>query len=174
MTGVGDACPSWFALRVRSCYEKRVNERLASSGFASFLPTFEVLRHWSDRTKKIDRPLFPGYVFVRCLADDVHGALLVGGVVMLLPNNFTPAVIPEGEMDAVRVAVESKLPLSACDFTNGQKVKVEAGPLRGMVGVVQRVNGQRRLVVTLTMIGRSVSVHLDASDVVADVSTPNL
>src|ERR1035438_2563821 len=55
----------WYALHVRSRYEKTVSTVLRHKGFTEFLPIYRSRRHWSKRIAEIDLPLFPGYVFCR-------------------------------------------------------------------------------------------------------------
>ena len=56
---------SWFALRVRSQFDFRVEELLNARGIETFLPTWSEIVRWSDRDKIAVRPLFPGYVFAK-------------------------------------------------------------------------------------------------------------
>jgi hypothetical protein len=56
---------SWFAVQVKGTHEKRVATMLDYSGFEWFLPLYERRHHWSDRIKRVELPLFPGYIFCR-------------------------------------------------------------------------------------------------------------
>ena len=174
MTDDAAACPSWYALRVSSNREKRVEQRLNDAGFVSFGPTYTTTSRWSDRVQTIERPLFPGYVFVKLALANGHAipqianVLQVPGVIQILPANLSPVPVSEHELESVRRAVAAQVPLTACDFAAGQSVKVERGPLKGASGVVIRANGLTRLVINMTMLSRSVSVSVDASDVSMD------
>jgi len=55
----------WYALQVRSRYEKIVASTLLSKGYEGFLPLYSQRRRWSDRMKELELPLFPGYLFCR-------------------------------------------------------------------------------------------------------------
>ena len=65
-TAVG---PEWYPLQTRYQCEKKVDVALRNEGFESFAPTCLEARRWSDRTKLVEAPLFPGYTFVRMEAD---------------------------------------------------------------------------------------------------------
>ena len=54
----------WYAIYVRSRHEKCVQTDLQNKGIESSLPFMKVTRQWSDRRKKVEVPLFRGYVFV--------------------------------------------------------------------------------------------------------------
>ena len=61
--------PAWFAIWTRSRHEKQVRDQLAKKTDVDvFLPTIGKWSRWKDRKKKIDWPLFPGYVFARFVA----------------------------------------------------------------------------------------------------------
>src|SRR5438034_2541312 len=52
----------WFAILVKTGREKSTNLLLENAGYECFLPVNRSTRRWSDRTKLIDVPLFPGYL----------------------------------------------------------------------------------------------------------------
>jgi transcription antitermination factor NusG len=147
-------------LRVRSRAEKAVARYLGYQGVESFLPRYTDKSYWSDRTKQVERLLFPGYIFVRCV--EVASVLEVAGVVGVLGGNLTPAVIPESEIDSVRLVIASMRPLLPADFTPGEKVTITRGSLKGASGVVERAKNALRLVVNVEMLGRGVAVEISA------------
>jgi len=55
---------AWFALQVRSRWENAAEGLLQNKGFETLLPTYPATRRWSDRSKIVESPLFPGYVFL--------------------------------------------------------------------------------------------------------------
>ena len=76
--------------------------KLQAKGLESFLPLHTVYRHWSDRWKKVDVPLFSSYVFVRILQRDITYVVKTDGVVRIVSFNGSPTHIPENEINAVR------------------------------------------------------------------------
>jgi len=146
----------WYALHVRSQYERKVREALARQGTEAYLPVYTERSRWSDRTKTIERPLFPGYLFAR--ADWGNRAAILGlaGVVRIV------GAVSEAELDQVRQVVDSGLPVAPCSYlTAGQKVKVIDGALAGVEGVVSRMKGRLRVIVSIELLRRSVAVELD-------------
>ena len=73
--------PNWYAIWTRSRHEKIVRDQLDKKAVDVFLPTIGKWSRWKDRKKKIDWPLFPGYVFARFIADERVGILKIDGVV---------------------------------------------------------------------------------------------
>jgi transcription antitermination factor NusG len=160
--------PQWFAIWTRSRHEKLVRDQLEKkSDVDVFLPTIGKWSRWKDRKKKIDWPLFPGYVFARFVADERVGILKVDGVVQIISNNGMLSAIPDEEIDSVRTLVESELAYDPVPLIKeGDMVKVTSGPLKGVIGrLVTKKGVQARLVLSVDLIGQAVSVEVDAADV---------
>ena len=159
--------PAWFAIWTRSRHEKLVRDQLAKKTDVDvFLPTIGKWSRWKDRKKKIDWPLFPGYVFARFVADERVGILKVDGVVKIISNNGMLSAIPDEEIDSIRTLVESELAYDPVPLIKeGAMVKVVHGPLKGVVGRLVRKGAHARLVLSVDLIGQAVSVEVDAADV---------
>jgi transcription antitermination factor NusG len=153
---------SWFALRVRSNYERIAAVHLRERGFEEFSPFYQVQRRWSDRTKTMEQFLFPGYVFARLNPNDRLLAVTAPGVVGLVGFGKIPSAIPDEEIESIRTMVSSGLLMKPWPFLEvGQRVLIERGPLAGVEGILQDVKGQFRLVVSISLLQRSVSAEVD-------------
>jgi transcription antitermination factor NusG len=150
-------------VRVRTQSEKRVQSALNAAGIDEFLPTFRETVRWSDRTKVVDRPLFPGYIFVRLV--EVLPVLQISGVVQLLGSNLKPLPIPEDQIDAVRRVCLSTVEASPCPYEVGADITIASGPLAGVKGIIRRIKGATRLVVAIEILRRAISVEIDADTV---------
>jgi transcription antitermination factor NusG len=134
---------SWFALRVRSNYERIAAAHLRARGFEEFSPSCQVQRRWSDRTKTMEQFLFPGYVFSRLNPHDRLPVLTVPGVVSLVGFGKVPTAIPDQEIENIRTMVQSGLLMKPWPFLDvGQRVLIEQGPLAGVEGILQDVKGR--------------------------------
>lgn len=155
---------AWFALRVRSNFERVAALHLQDRGFEAFSPTYKARRQWSDRVKQVDRFLFPGYVFCRLNPENRLPVLTVPGTVSLISFGKRPVSIPDREIASVRTMVDSGLFVGPWPFlAAGQTVVIERGPLAGAEGILQEVKKSFRLVVSIHLLQRSVSVELDRS-----------
>ncbi len=154
---------AWFAIHVRTNHEKTVATMLAEKEFDRFLPLYRARRQWSDRVKRLELPLFPGYLFCRFNPDRSRTPILaVPGVLRIVGAGRKPSPIDETEMFAIRSVVASCARVHPCHFFKvGQRVRVCDGPLRGVEGVVVQTRNGRRLVASITLLQRSVSVELD-------------
>lgn len=152
----------WFALYVRPRFEKYAADQLSEKGYETFLPTYVSKRKWSDRVKAISLPLFPSYIFCRF---DIHSRLpilMTPGVKSVVGVGRLPTPVDEREIAAVRHVMESKLPAQPWPYLSaGEIVRVETGPLQGIAGIVVRVKGVDRLIVSVSLLMRSVSVEIE-------------
>ena len=158
--------PPWFAVWTRSRAEKAVHEQLARKGVEVFLPTAPRWSRWKDRRKLIDWPLFPGYCFARFDPADSLNVLTCAGVATIVSFNGQLAPIPDAEVEAVRRLVTSDLQYDPCPFiSEGSRVEVIYGPLKGVTGWLVKKDRHARLVLSVQLIGRAVATTVDAADV---------
>ena len=158
--------PRWFAVWTRSRHERAVFEQLTERGIEAFLPTTPRWSRWKDRKKKIEWPLFPGYCFARFPPAGRLPVLKCAGVVSIVSFNGELAPVPDDAIEGIRALVNSALPCDPCPMLKtGMRVEVVHGPLKGVVGRLQRKGSQARLVLSVDLIGRGVSVQVDAADV---------
>ena len=157
----------WYAIYTRSRHEKVVYELLNDKGVETFLPLRVLLSQWKDRKKKIESPLFPGYLFTRInILDDFTKVITSKGVVKILGTNGTPIPIPTDEIDSVKTLLKSGLKYDPYPFLkSGMKVQVIRGPLQGINGKINERLGKYKLLISIELIKRSISVEIDVKDV---------
>lgn len=154
----------WYALHVRSNFERAVSLTLQEKGYEFFLPTYRVERNWSDRVKCIDVPLFPGYVFCRLDISARLPVLTTPGTLRIVGYGNTPAPLADSEIEAVCAVVKSNLPYQPWpSLAPGQRVLVERGPLAGVEGVMIEARRQLRLLISVELLHRSVAVEIDST-----------
>jgi transcription antitermination factor NusG len=158
----------WYALRVRTRFEKQASELLKFKGYETFLPISISRRRWTDRIRHIETALFPGYVFCR-MADQNPGlALTTPGVMHFVGFGSMPAPVDDAEIEAVRRVVASGA--TSKPFAHlrvGESVEIVSGPLTGLTGFLHEIKGDRSLVVGVSLLQRSLAVEIDPSWVVA-------
>jgi transcription antitermination factor NusG len=156
----------WFALLVRTRHEMAVAEHIRGIGYEEFLPLYKCRKLWSDRLKEVESPLFPGYLFCRFDPQNRLPILKIPGVIQIVGNSRQPIAVDEGEINAIQTLVTSGIPNQPWPFLEvGERVHIEAGPLRGLEGVLVQFRGNRRLVLSVTLLQRSVAVEMDAASV---------
>jgi transcription antitermination factor NusG len=151
----------WFAVRVRPRCEKQVAEVLANKGYERFLPLHRLRRQWSDRVVETQLPLFPGYVFSRFDVQTRLPVLTTPGVLSIVSVGRTPQPVEDGEIDALQVLVRSRLTVEPWPYQHvGRLVHIVRGPLAGASGMLVGVKSASRLVVSVTLLQRSVAVEI--------------
>lgn len=158
----------WFALNTKSRYEDFVARQLFGKGYEVFLPVYKARRKWSDRVKQIELPLFPGYLFCRFDPQNRFPILTTPGVIQIVGLGKTPIPVDESEISAIRTAVSSELTREPWPYLQiGQKVRVQCGPLSGVEGILVYIKGARRLVLSVTLLQRSVALEVDGAWVIS-------
>jgi len=159
--------PCWYAVKTRSRHEAKVMNALADRGLEVFYPTISVMNRWKDRKKMVSKPLFPGYLFVRCvMAYESRMAILktfgVAGIIENASNCAAP--IPDEQVEAVMKLVDSGYAPRPHPYLNeGDKVVVKEGSMLGATGYFIGVGKDKgKLVVSVDMLGRSLEVDIDS------------
>ena len=152
---------NWYAVRVRNQHEDVVARHLRVRGLESFSPMYRSRHRWSDRFKDVDLPLFPGYVFCQFNPFDRLPVLTVPGVVHVVGSGKTPIPVEDAEIAALQAAAKSGFPAKPWPFLEvGQKVRIEYGPLCGVEGILLGFRSHQRIVLSVTLLQRSVAVEI--------------
>ena len=158
------AAPSWFALRVKSRFEKVTSASLRGKGYEEFTPLYRRRTRSRGRLNETEFPLFPGYVFCRFASQHRLPIMMTPGVVHVVSAGRTPCPVSEAEIEAIRTVHRSFLEVQPHPFPKtGQRVSIDCGPLRGVHGIVLEQKDNYRLVVSITLLQRSVSVAIERS-----------
>jgi transcription antitermination factor NusG len=157
---------SWYAIRTRSNHEKTAAALLEARGFEQFLPFRRTRKLWSDRIMESSTPLFPGYVFCRFDGKCRTPILSTQGVVSIVAFAGRPAQIADAEIEAIRAALGSGQKTELYPYLReGQKIRVEKGPLRGLEGILIK-RRDWRIVISVHLLRRSVAVEIDPDSVI--------
>jgi transcription antitermination factor NusG len=154
----------WFALQIRSRWEGTTAALLRGKGLETLLPTYTTKRKWSDRFKVVEAPLFPGYVFCRF---DVHNrlpVLITPGVISVVGRGKTPIAVDEKEILSIQATIGSGIHLEPWPYLEiGERVRVKDDVLDGMEGILTNFKGSDRVVISVTLLRRSVALEIDRS-----------
>ena len=160
------SCPLWYALQVRTRWEGSTASILVGKGYETFLPTYESLERRRGKFKEITAPLFPGYVFCRFDALKRLPILVTPGVIAVVGRGRIPAPVDDFEIEAIQRAVSACLRVEPWPYLEvGQLVRIEGGALAGMEGILTAFKGTRRIVLSVSLLRRSVALEIDRSEV---------
>ncbi len=162
-----DLC--WYAAYTCANHERRVGEHLSSRLVEHFLPLYESTRRWKDRRMRLRLPLFPGYVFVRIAIHDRLKIFQVPGIVHLVGFGGRPSPLSEDQMAGLRRSLALQIPVEPHPYLQaGRGVRVRAGPLAGLQGMLLRRKNRSRFIISLDLIKRSVAVEVDLAELEPD------
>jgi transcription antitermination factor NusG len=151
---------------VKSRQERVVAASLEGKGYEQLLPLYRSSRRWADRVKTLDTPLFPGYVFARFEFEKRLPVLMIPAVVHVVGIGNVPAPIAAEEIAAIQTIVNSGLPAAPWPFLRaGQRVRMERGPLQGMEGLLVHAKKRDRIIVSVSLLQRSVAVEIDRDSI---------
>jgi transcription antitermination factor NusG len=154
----------WFAILARTGREKNATILLENAGYECYLPVVKFNRQWSDRLKEIELPLFPGYLFCRMNPHNRLPLLMTPGVIQIVGIGKTPIPVEEHEIDAIQRVGKSGISLMPWPYLQvGHVAQIDDGPLRGMTGIVIRIKSGLKLVLSVSLLQRSIAVEIDRS-----------
>jgi transcription antitermination factor NusG len=163
----------WFVATVKPQHEATVAQGFNLREMEQFSPTYEIHRQNRQASRRTLRPpLFPGYVFCRFARLERAAVLKTPGVTSIVSFGGNPVAIPEREIERVRTMVASGLAVQPRTYLEqGSTVLIESGPLRGVEGIVVEARGDYSIVVSITLLQRSVSVRIER-EMVSPVANP--
>ena len=156
----------WYAIYVRSKHEKNVHSALLNKGIESSLPLKTVIRQWSDRKKKVQLPMFRGYLFVKINLDkDKFNVLQTPGVVKFIHFNNQIPVIPKEQIFWLDALLSSESEINyETQYLPGNEAEVIAGPFKGLKGKVIKQKSVFRVLLWIDIIMQGISVEIDSAD----------
>jgi len=155
---------SWYALQVRSRKENYVASQITGQGYECLLPTYRSVRKWSDRVKELEQPLFPGYLFCRFDFQDRRPLITTPGVLQIVGSGRLAVPVPDEEIRSLQLALSSTLSKQPWPYLEvGQRVRVNYGSLAGLEGILVNLKGNQRVVLSITLLQRSVAMEVDSA-----------
>src|SRR5258707_3118671 len=155
---------SWYAIQVRCRKEGYVASQILGQGYECLLHTYKSVRKWSDRVKEVDAPPFPGYLFCRFDFQNCRPVITTPGVLQIVGYGRTAISISDEEIQSLQLAVSSGMPKQPWPYLEvGQRVRVNYGTLSGLEGILVNVKGNHRVVLSVTLLQRSVAMEVETS-----------
>ena len=153
--------PGWYALRTKAHHERVASEYLKNRGLEVFLPYYKSRRIWTDRIKVVDQPLFDGYFFCRLGTKEELIARGAPGVLYIVSQGGKPALVPQNEIDGVRIVMEQGLTASPVAYLKeGLRVRLRDSAFEGLEGRLEKIKSRCRLVLSVHLLQRSVAFEV--------------
>lgn len=157
--------PPWQVLYVAANHEKKVAQHLSTRSIEHYLPLYTERSRWSDRWVMVQRPLFVGYVFVRCSSRTRLSAVSAPGVIRLLGNS-TKDTVSSAEIEKIRQGLASgHLLCPYFELPAGTPVRVQRGIFEGTEGLVAEFRQRCKVLMTVSSIRQHFTLEVDHSDI---------
>lgn len=169
----------WHVLYVKHKHEFKVISEAKLFGISTYVPVCSVLRHWKDRDKWIEQPLFSGYVFVRTSCLEYYRLLNHPSVYGYVMFNRQPAVITQNQINAIRILEKERKDVAVSamtekEFSRGDCVKIVSGQLRGLEGIIEQLEGNRYLKIVIPAINAMLKVRVSGDSVSHHTTAPSV
>ena len=156
----------WYAAYTCTHHEKRVAQQLDDRQVENFLPLYRSVRRWKDRRKELQLALFPSYVFVRMDLKDRLSVLQLPGVVNFVSFGGAPAPLLDSEIEGLRNGLTHDGRVESHPYlVAGRRVRIVDGPFNGLEGIVVRRKDKLRVVLSISLIQRSVAIEVSETDI---------
>ncbi|MCQ2308650.1 MAG: UpxY family transcription antiterminator [Bacteroidales bacterium] len=157
----------WYAVYVKSRFEKKSAWLLERDGVEVYLPLIKRIKQWSDRRKEVEEPLFKSYVFVHTDLRNYYEILNSPGVVKFICFEGKPVDMPDNQIVAIKEYVgqvehEGEVAVPS-DFHEGQLVTIKYGSMKGLQGHLTEILGNHYVVVDIEIVGNSLPMKISKS-----------
>ena len=155
----------WYPVYTHPRAEKKACQALIAKGIETYLPLQRRLKQWSDRRKWTEEPFIKSYLFVHIKEQEQTEVLMTKGISRFLYFSGKIAAMPDRQIDELKLLMASpyELEITAEDLQPGEKIKIKAGPLKGLVGEMISYRTQKQLALRLDNLGYSIIVHVTAA-----------
>lgn len=161
-----ESSPQWFAAYTTPRHEKHVSVLLAERQIETFLPLYNTARQWKKSSPVVlELPLFPTYVFVRIARCARSSVLSLPGVLSIVGSAREPWPLPDFEIEALRLGLHMRKAEPHPYLKIGERVRIKAGAMTGVEGILVRKKNEVRVVLTLDTIMQSIAMEVDADDI---------
>lgn len=170
---IKNALSQWMVIYTRSRFEKKIDKSLNECGITSFCPIVKSKKKWADRTKTIELPLFPSYVFVKANPAEQHKVKQIPGVMSFLMFCGKPVLLNDSEIERIRTIVKthSDIELVSIQSLNiGSKVKIKDGLLLNYQGVISQIMG-KNILMTIEELDCVLTVKVNLDQVCLNVAS---
>jgi len=155
--------PYWYVIYTFPHFEKKVHLALLNANIVNYLPLQRVVRQWSDRIKKVERALFPNYLFVQMPIQEKYKVLTIYGVSRFVCFGGNPAIVTDEEICIIKQLIIDPGLRVEQDIVHGDIVTITDGPFKGLTGSVFERKGKTRLCIRIKTIKQILSVEVPLS-----------
>ena len=152
---------NWYVICTRPRWELKIYKALLEQGLEAYCPTYKVVRQWSDRKKKISKPYFNSYVFLRMEEAERDRIFVIPGVVRYLFCQGTAAKVQESEIHLLKEYLDGEAMEDARieQLSVGEEVRFARGALKDRPAIVEKI-GSHRVRLVLPVLGYRITARM--------------
>jgi transcriptional antiterminator NusG len=159
----------WYAIEVKQRYERFIARLLGEKQIESLSPSYVTRKQGSDRVRTTETPFFPGYIFGRFDPTIRMPVLSTPGVRRIVSLGKEPVPLSDEEVFSVQLLARTESKVEPHPYLEvGSRVTIVWGPLAGLTGYLVEMKSSCRVVVSVTLIQRSIAAEVDISMLSAD------
>ncbi len=157
----------WYPFYTRSRFEKKVYLELLKQNYEAYLPLQKTVRHWKDRRKIIELPLFSSYIFVRIQQQQIPEILKINGISRYISFNNQPAYVKDEEIEVIKSFLNTNSEIEVMDglIKEGTEVIMKSGLFSGYKGKIIKHSGKNKIVVEIESMNKTLLVSLDTENI---------
>ena len=153
---------AWAVAHTKPRREKKLVQYCAREGIESTLPCYRSPHRYRGKTVVFQKPLFPGYVFLRLGGDQQRRNVLQSDYIANLLT-VTDQELFDRQLREILAALEADVEVRLSPtIGEGTRVQIKSGPLRGMEGWVEARQGPSIVMLRLDFIGQAAAVKVEA------------
>ena len=155
----------WYPVYTHPRAEKKAYQALVNKGITTYLPLRKTLKQWSDRKKWVEEPFIKSYLFVQIKPAEQTEVMMTKGIARFIYFSGKIACMPDRQIDNLKLVLASALDVEITEeeLQPGERVRIKAGPLKGMTGEIISYRSQKQLALRLESLGCTIIVHVAAS-----------
>lgn len=161
---IATADKKWFVVHTKPRCEKKLAEFSLQYEINYYLPLIDSIRVYKNRKIKFTKPMFPGYVFIKCTQEKKRQLTITGYVAYWLPVPNQMELV--GDLKQIYSGRELGVEFTRAEFLEkGTKVEIQKGPFTGLIGYVENQKDVKEVILQVTLLHQAVSVSARADQI---------
>ena len=149
----------WFVVYTRPQQELKVASQLSVMGITNYCPIITLVKQYSDRKKKVTRPLLSSYVMVELEDKERNKVFACSGIVRYLFFLGKPAVVPASQINLMQDHLNGAYnDYKVTTLSVGDSHTITEGPFSGALGKVVETNNTK-VKLELASLGMQITVR---------------
>jgi transcription antitermination factor NusG len=153
----------WFVVYTRPQQELKVANQLSAMGITNYCPIITLIKQYSDRKKKVIKPLLSSYVMVELEENERNKVFSCSGIVRYLFFLGKPAVIPASDITLMQNHLNGVYnDRKVTTLSVGDSHTITQGPFSGVLGKVVETNNTK-VKLELACLGMQITLKKQAA-----------